>query len=201
VDETLPELTLRRPGESMQSPMNVSRPTSAEVSACADANADSDAAPVASPATADAADLSPESTSEPAAPSARTDLMARTARAATAATLLILAWLVPGLGHLLLRRWQRALAFFLAVGGLAVSGYLMRGNVFQLHSQDPFGTLGFLADASSGVFYLLAHAFERAGPDVARAMGDYGTRFIAGAGIVNMLGVCDAYEVARGRRY
>jgi hypothetical protein len=125
----------------------------------------------------------------------------KAARALAAAIVVVLAWLVPGLGHLVLRRWQRALAFFVAVGGLAVSGYLMRGNVFQLHSQDPFGTLGFLADASAGVFYLLAHTIEKAGPDVARAMGDYGTRFIAGAGIVNMLGVCDAFEVVRGRRY
>jgi len=128
-------------------------------------------------------------------------LAKRASRALAAAIVVILAWLVPGLGHLVMRRWQRALAFFVAVGGLAVSGYLMRGNVFQLHSQDPFGTLGFLADASSGVFYLLARVFEKAGPDVARAMGDYGTRFIAGAGIVNILGVCDAFEVARGRRY
>lgn len=110
-------------------------------------------------------------------------------------------WFVPGLGHLLLRRWQRALAFFVAVGGLAVTGCLLRGNVFAPQSPDPFGTLGFVADASSGVFYLLAHVIERGGPDVARAMGDYGTRFIAGAGIVNLLGICDAYEVARGRKH
>lgn len=113
----------------------------------------------------------------------------------------IVAWFIPGFGHLLLRRWQRALAFFVAVGGLAVMGYLMRGNVFAPHSEDPFGTLGFLADASSGFFYLVAHAFEKSGPDVARAMGDYGTRFIAGAGIINMMGVCDAFEVARGHKH
>lgn len=113
----------------------------------------------------------------------------------------IIAWFVPGLGHLLLRRWGRAVAFFVAVGGLAVIGYLMRGNVFAPHSVDPFGTLGFLADASSGVFYLLAHVLEKSGPDVARAMGDDGTRFIAGAGIINIMGVCDAFTVARGHKH
>ena len=112
----------------------------------------------------------------------------------------IIAWFVPGLGHLLMRRWQRALSFFLAVGGLAVTGYWMRGNVFQLHSQDPFSTLGFLADAASGVFYVLSRVFEAAGPNVSRSIGDYGTRFIAAAGIVNVLGICDAYEIASGRR-
>ena len=112
----------------------------------------------------------------------------------------IIAWFVPGLGHLLLRRWGRAIVFFCAVGGLAISGYLMRGNVFPPHSDDPFGTLGFIADACSGVFYLLSRAVEVSGPDVSRALGDYGTRFIAAAGIVNVVAICDAYEIALGRR-
>jgi hypothetical protein len=110
------------------------------------------------------------------------------------------AWIVPGLGHLLLGRWGRGLILFLSVGGLAIAGYLLRGNVFLPHSRDPFGTVGFLADAGSGIFYSLAHFFESAGPDVSRAAGDYGTRFIAAAGIVNLLGVFDAYEIATGRR-
>jgi hypothetical protein len=142
----------------------------------------------------------PESTELPAFPPKRS-LLFRSIALLAAAIVAVLAWFVPGAGHLILRRWQRALVFFIAVGGLAVSGFLMRGNVFRLHSHDPFGTLGFLADASSGVFYLLSRVFERAGPNVSRALGDYGTRFIAAAGIVNILGVCDAYEIARGRRH
>lgn len=110
------------------------------------------------------------------------------------------AWLVPGLGHLLTGKWLRGLIFFFCVGGLAVAGYTLRGNVFARHSNDPFGTLGFLADVGSGVFYALARFFERAGPDVSRAGGDYGTRFIAAAGVVNLLGVFDAFEIAAGRR-
>lgn len=112
----------------------------------------------------------------------------------------IVGWLVPGFGHLLLGRWGRALGFFVAVGGLAITGYLMRGNVFPPHSSDPFGTLGFLADAASGVFYFLAHIVEAAGPDVSRASGDYGTRFVAAAGIVNVLAVFDVLEIVSGRR-
>src|SRR5271156_5484844 len=112
----------------------------------------------------------------------------------------IAAWAIPGLGHLILHRPGRAVLFFAAVGGLAISGYAMRGNVFPLHSSDPFGALGFLADAGSGVFYLLSRAFEAAGPDVSRAAGDYGTRFIAAAGIVNILSTFDACEIASGRR-
>jgi hypothetical protein len=112
----------------------------------------------------------------------------------------VAAWIVPGLGHVITKRWIRGLVFFLCAGGLAVTGLLLRGNVFAQHSGDPFGTLGFLADAGSGVFYFFAKTLERAGPDVSRAAGDYGTRLIAAAGVVNMLGVFDAYEIAMGRR-
>jgi hypothetical protein len=122
------------------------------------------------------------------------------ARRNHAAWIALASWIVPGLGHLLLRRWGRAVVFFVAVGGLSVMGYLMRGEVFPPHSGDSFGTLGFLADAGSGVFYLFARFFEAAGPDISRAAGDYGTRFIAAAGIVNLLSVFDAYEIAVGRR-
>jgi hypothetical protein len=125
---------------------------------------------------------------------------AHAGRAALALFAAIAAWLVPGLGHLLLGRWGRALVFFVAAGGLVVTGYLLRGNVFPPHSGDPFGTLGFLADAGTGAFYYFSRFFEAAGSDVSRAAGDYGTRFIAAAGVVNVLAVLDAIEIATGRR-
>ncbi len=112
----------------------------------------------------------------------------------------IAAWAVPGLGHLLLRRWGRAIFIFLAVAGLAVAGYGMRGEVFSTRSSDPFGALGFVADACSGVFYFLPRWLEASGADVSRAAGDYGTRFLAAAGVVNLLGVIDAYRIACGRK-
>jgi hypothetical protein len=120
--------------------------------------------------------------------------------AAIAVLVAIAAWAVPGLGQLLLRRWGRAIFLFLAVGGLAVAGYGMRGETFGTHSTDPFGALGFVADACSGVFYFLPRVLEAAGPDVSRAAGDYGTRFLAAAGVVNILGVLDAYRIASGRK-
>jgi len=109
-------------------------------------------------------------------------------------------WIVPGLGHLLLGRWGRALVFFVAVGGLAMVGFGMRGEVFARNSPDPFGALGFFADICTGVFYFLPRFLEAAGPDISRAAGDYGTRFVAAAGLVNLLSVLDAYGIARGWR-
>jgi hypothetical protein len=119
---------------------------------------------------------------------------------AVPALIAIAAWIVPGLGHLLLRQWARALGLFVASAGLALAGLALRGEVFTSHSRDPFGMLGFIADLGSGIFYVIARFVEVAGADISRASGDYGTRLIAASGIVNVLGVIDAYGIACGRR-
>ena len=109
-------------------------------------------------------------------------------------------WIVPGLGHLLLRRWSKAAVYFLCVGGLACAGLAMRGAVFASGAEDMFDRLGFLADIGTGGFYFLAHLIQTGGPDVAHATGDYGTRMFATAGMLNLLTVLEAYEIGRGRR-
>jgi len=109
-------------------------------------------------------------------------------------------WAVPGAGHLILRRWGRAVIGFVAVALLAFAGLKMRGNVFPYHGTDPFDVLGFIADAGSGVFYLLSKTVQAAGPDVSHAAGDYGTRMIAAAGILNFLLLIDASEIASGQK-
>ena len=109
-------------------------------------------------------------------------------------------WIVPGLGHLLLRRWSKAAVYFLCVGGLACAGLVMRGGVFAAGAHDLFDILGFYADLGTGGFYFLAHLIQTAGPDVAHASGDYGTRMFATAGMLNLLTVLEAYEIGSGRR-
>lgn len=114
------------------------------------------------------------------------------------------AWAVPGLGHLLLGRRGRALTFLVAVAGLGLTGFALRGNVFHLQPggfrSDPFNFLGSLADLGMGGLYFISQWFEKAGSDVSRAAGDYGTRVIATAGIINFLAVFDAYEIASHKK-
>jgi hypothetical protein len=109
-------------------------------------------------------------------------------------------WLLPGLGHALQRMWGRALIVFLAVGLLVYTGASMRGNVFSSHGSDAFDTLGYFADMGTGSFYALAKALERNGSDSSHANGDYGTRFLATAGVLNLLAALHAYEAARGKK-
>jgi hypothetical protein len=76
----------------------------------------------------------------------------------------------------------------------------MRGNIFTSNSGDAFGILGYIADLGTGFFYFVARNLETLGSDVAHAPGDYGTRFLAAAGVLNLLASLHAYEAARGRK-
>lgn len=109
-------------------------------------------------------------------------------------------WLLPGLGHALQRMWGRAAVVFLTVGLLVVAGASLRGNVFTPRGNDAFDLLGYVADLGTGSFYFLARTLEQNGADVSHAGGDYGTRFLATAGVLNLLAALHAYEAARGRK-
>lgn len=109
-------------------------------------------------------------------------------------------WLVPGLGHAFLKMWGRAVACFLTVGVLVFLAIGMRGNVFSSQGDDAFGMLGYVADLGTGAFYFAAEQLETKGSDIAHAEGDYGTRFLAAAGVLNLLAALHAYEAARGRK-
>lgn len=109
-------------------------------------------------------------------------------------------WILPGMGHALQKMWGRALACFLTVGALVVFGAGMRGNIFTSNGNDAFDSLGYIADLGTGSFYFIARTLETGGADVSHAGGDYGTRFLATAGVLNLLAALHAYEAARGRK-
>lgn len=112
----------------------------------------------------------------------------------------IAGWLLPGLGHALQFMWGRALVVFLAVGILTGAGVTMKGNVFTRDGKDAFDKLGYIADLGTGAFYVAARTLEPGGADVSHADGDYGTRLLATAGVLNLLAALHAYEAARGRK-
>jgi hypothetical protein len=121
-------------------------------------------------------------------------------RQAAALAIAVAGWLVPGLGHALLNMWGRAAACFFTVAVLVAVGSGMRGNIFDAQGSDAFDRLGYFADLGTGCFYFLARSMERFGSDVSHANGDYGTRFLATAGILNLLAALHAFEAARGHK-
>ena len=115
-----------------------------------------------------------------------------------------LAWLIPGGGHFLLKRTGRAALLLAAITSMFVCGLMMRGAMFSPASGDLLTTLintgGFVGDLSSGILYLMSVWLGYNQPDMAGAVHDYGTKFLVVAGLLNILAIVDAFEIATGRK-
>ncbi len=117
---------------------------------------------------------------------------------------LALSWLVPGGGHLLLKRTGRGLLIMAAITSMFVCGLMMRGAMFQPESGDLLTTLintgGFVGDLASGILYLLSQWLGYNQVDMAGAVHDYGTKFLVTAGLLNILAMVDTFEIAARRK-
>ena len=116
------------------------------------------------------------------------------------APVVLLAWIVPGAGHLLLKRPGRAGLIAASVAAMFLLGLMMRGALFSPQSGDLLTTViyvgGFLGNLMSGILYFLTVWLGYSQPDVAGHVHDYGTKFLVAAGLLNVLGMVDAYEIA-----
>lgn len=119
----------------------------------------------------------------------------------------VLGWAVPGLGHLLLKKFDRALVFFVSIVALAGLGLAMGAKLYAppfAPSQGLFVTLlhflGFLGDLGAGLLFFLAKFAGLGEMYMNRALGDYGTVFFLCAGILNLLTALDAYDIAVGKK-
>jgi hypothetical protein len=115
-----------------------------------------------------------------------------------------LGWLVPGGGHLLLKRTGRGVLLLVSVTGMFLCGLMMRGAMFQPQSGDLLTTIintgGFIGDICSGILYLLSVWLGYNQPDMAGHVHDYGTKFLVTAGLLNVLAMVDVFEIAAGRK-
>ncbi|MFQ5927988.1 MAG: DUF6677 family protein [Terriglobia bacterium] len=109
-------------------------------------------------------------------------------------------WLVPGLGHLVLRKLDRALVFFFSILAMAGLGLAMGGRLFDWDPHNFFHLLGLLADLGAGLFFFGAKLVGLGSGDLSRALGDYGTTFFLTAGLLNLLTALDAYDIAVGKK-
>jgi len=115
-----------------------------------------------------------------------------------------LGWLIPGGGHLLLKRTGRGILLLAAITGMFLSGLMMRGAMFHPQTGDLLTTLintgGFIGNVCAGVLYLLSIWLGYNQPDMAGHVHDYGTKFLVTAGLLNVLAMVDAFEIAAGRK-
>jgi hypothetical protein len=116
----------------------------------------------------------------------------------------LLAWLVPGGGHFLLKRPARGAILAASVAIVFLLGLMMRGTLFQPEGGDLLTTViyygGFIGDLLAGILYFLTVWLGYSQPDLPGHVHDYGTKFLVAAGLLNLLAIVDAYEIATGRK-
>jgi hypothetical protein len=114
--------------------------------------------------------------------------------------LCVAAWLIPGCGHFLLGRKGRALILFGSILCMFLLGLAMQGEFFSMHSGSMLQTLGFFGEMCVGVAMPAAMFFGYSGGNGFFASSDYGTAFLVAAGMLNVLTILDAYDIALGRK-
>ena len=110
------------------------------------------------------------------------------------------AWAVPGAGHLWLGRAQKGLIFLVALPLMFATGLWLEGRLFPFEMTQPLVALAAFADLGMGIPYLAAKVAGLGGGQVIAQSFEYGNAFLIVAGLLNMLVVLDAFDVAEGRK-
>lgn len=113
---------------------------------------------------------------------------------------LVLGWLIPGAGHFILRKPVRGALLFVSIVAMFAIGLALQGKIYSPNTGDLLDILGFVGQLGAGIFYILAKLLDWGHASVQIALGDYGTKFIVVAGLLNIVAAVDAHSLANGRK-
>jgi hypothetical protein len=116
------------------------------------------------------------------------------------AVVCVLAWLIPGAGHLLQGRRTKGLVFLAALPLMFAIGLWLQGRLFPLEFSDPLVFLGAIANRGIGAPYAIARLADAGAGTVTAVSYEYGNTFLMTAGLLNFLVILDAFDVALGRK-
>jgi len=114
--------------------------------------------------------------------------------------LCVAAWLIPGLGHLLVRKRWRALILFASIMIMFVLGLAMQGQFFLASSVSYLEALGHYGELCVGLAMTTAKFFGYGGGDPFFVSSDFGTAYLVAAGMLNVLAVLDCFDIAMRRK-
>jgi hypothetical protein len=117
-----------------------------------------------------------------------------------AALTVALAWLFPGAGHFLQGQSGKALVFGAALLPMYVCGLAMGGRLFEFNAVEPLVLLAAASQWMIGATRLVAGWAGSGAGDVVAASYEYGNTFLIVSGLLNVLVMFDAADVARGRK-
>ena len=125
---------------------------------------------------------------------------AQETQSGTLVLLCLASWAIPGAGHLWLGRRTKGLIFLMAMPAMFAIGLAIRGRLFPFDVSEPLVCLAAVADLGIGATYFIASALGYGSGEVRAVTYEYGNAFLIVAGLLNLLVVIDAYDVAMGRK-
>lgn len=114
---------------------------------------------------------------------------------------MVLAWLVPGLGHFYLGRRRTAAAFALIVTLAFVAGLSFQGRLYSVETGQPLTILATFAVYGAGLLNIAARLVsDNPGGAILATTYEYGCAYLLTSGLMNLLLVLDAWDIASGRK-
>jgi hypothetical protein len=94
----------------------------------------------------------------------------------------------------------RAAIFFVVVISLFTGGLALEGELFPMDLDRPLTLLAGVAEVGAGTPYIAARLLGLGAGNVEAVTYEYGYTFVVVAGLLNMLIVLDAYDIAVGKK-
>jgi hypothetical protein len=116
--------------------------------------------------------------------------------------LCLVAWVVPGAGHLLQRQTLKGLVFLAILPLMFSLGLLLDGTLFGLMplTQSMLTTGAAIAERCIGLPWMVAALLGKGVGNVVSPTYEYGWVLMVVAGLLNCLVILDARDVALGRK-
>ena len=117
----------------------------------------------------------------------------------------LIAWILPGYGHIQLGRWRRGILIGTTVW-LMFAVAILSGGAFYPGFEFKDGALLYLLNAfarlGNGLGAVISIFLGSSPPEnvASWATFEYGGRFLEVAGLINYLGVVDAIDIQSGRK-
>ena len=137
----------------------------------------------------------------------------------TLTVICVLGWIIPGMGHLLIKRTKRAVTFFVFISFLFLWGLALGAKIWSYEPQQPLTFFAMVSQIGVGIPYFAARAissytqdhpdslffdfasrFNFGSGDITRVTFEYGNTFTWVSGLLNFLVILDAYDLAVGKK-
>jgi hypothetical protein len=128
-------------------------------------------------------------------------LSAETLRRVPSGLAAVLAWVFPGLGHLYLGRRRTALLYAAIVTVTFLLGLSFQGRLYTMDSSQPLTILATFAVSGAGLLNIAARFLsDNPGGAILAPTYEYGCAYLLTAGLMNLLLMLDAWDIASGRK-